>query len=299
MREPIEFSSDGVTLRGYHHRSAGSGPSPVVVMSHGWGATIAMGLGPHAAALTVAGYDVVLYDQPCFGLSDGEPRQRIGPWARTRASRAAIDLAVGLDGVDPDRVAVWGDSGDAERVFLDAATDPRVAAIISYNPTFGAEVPDAPPSRETFDAIQDVLTLDRLPSELAMERGPEPIVSPDPEARCMSPSPQAFRWFLEYGGRHGSGWTNTWSFALPDVGVMPEAYDCLPHVEAAALVVAGRDDEIPVCVPEVQRAALALTSGPQVWRQIGGGHFGALYHPSPLFDDLLEVELEFLGEHLR
>ena len=53
-----------------------------------------------------------------------------------------------------------------------------------------------------------------------------------------------------------------------------------------------------MCVPEVQQAALALTSGPQVWAQVDGGHFGALYHPSPAFDQLFEVQLDFLDEHL-
>ena len=114
----------------------------------------------------------------------------------------------------------------------------------------------------------------------------------------MSPSPQAYRWFFEYGGRHGSGWVNTWTHALPDVGVPFRVHDCLPHVEVPALVVAGRDDEVPWCVPEVQAASLGLTNGPQQFEQIDGGHFGALHHPSREADELRDLQLAFLAEHL-
>jgi hypothetical protein len=91
--------------------------------------------------------------------------------------------------VDPDRVAIWRDSGDAERVFLDAATDVRLGAVIAYNPTFGAQIRATAPSSEVFRAIEQVVACDRLPAELAVEHGPTSIVSPDPDADCMSPWP--------------------------------------------------------------------------------------------------------------
>jgi pimeloyl-ACP methyl ester carboxylesterase len=298
VREGIEFESDGVTLRGFRYPAHGEGPHPVVMMSHGWGATLAMGLEPYAEAFSAAGYSTVLFDNPNFGISDGEPRQEINPWARTRAMSAAVEFATELDGHDPDRIAIWGDSGDAARVFLDAATDDRVAALIAYNPTFGASLPDAAPSREAFERISEVVRSESVAGTEGLHHGPEPIVSADPSIDCMSPSPQAFRWFLEYGGRHGSGWINEWSYAVPDLGVEHSPYDCLPQVTVPALLVAGNDDEIEWCVPGVQEAALRLTSGPQVWRQIDGGHFGALYHPSRAAEEMTKIQVEFLDEYL-
>lgn len=298
MREPIEFVSDGNALRGYLYRAQAPERQPVVVMSHGWGATAAMGLEPYAEAFAGAGFATLLYDNPRFGVSDGEPRQEINPWERTRAMRSAVSLIESIDGLDPERIAIWGDSGDAERVFLDAATDQRVKAVISYNPTFGAELPEAAPSEDVFAEITRVVEVAELPEEMAMRHGPMPIVSPDPTVECMSPSAQAFRWFIEYGGRHGSGWVNQWSYSVPDVGVSHSPYDCLPQVSAPTLMVAGRDDEIAVCVPAVQKAALALTNGPQFWHQVDGGHFGGLYHPSRVAEEMTRIQLAFLGENL-
>lgn len=173
-----------------------------------------------------------------------------------------------------------------------------MTAIISYNPTFGTELSEAPPSDDVFADIARVVEAKELPDEAAMRHGPEPIVSSDTTVDCMSPSAQAFRWFFEYGGRHGSGWLNQWSYVSPDVGVPHSPYDCLPQVEVPALVVAGRDDEILFCVPSVQQAALALTNAPQTWHQVDGGHFGGLYHPSAVADEMIRIQLEFLAEYL-
>lgn len=71
-----------------------------------------------------------------------------------------------------------------------------------------------------------------------------------------------------------------------------------PHVTVPTLMVAGRDDEIAWCVPSVQQAALALTNGPQAWHQVDGGHFGGLYHPSSVADEMARIQLDFLAGNL-
>jgi hypothetical protein len=93
-----------------------------------------MGLESYAERYSAEGLAVLLYDNPNIGLSEGEPRFEINPWVRTRATRDAITHSVGLPQVDAGRIAIWGDSGDAERVFLNAAVDDRVNAVVVYNP---------------------------------------------------------------------------------------------------------------------------------------------------------------------
>lgn len=300
MRESVEFMSDGLTVRGYFYEpDTGVGPYPTVVMSHGWGATLRMGLEPYAERFCDAGFAVLLHDNPNIGLSDGEPRFEINPWVRARATRDAVTRAAGNPDVDTERIAIWGDSGDAARVFLNAATEDRVSAVIAYNPTFGNAVPAEPPNPSLVEGVSEVMAADSLPTDLKVSQGPALVVSADPNVDSMSPSPMAFRWFFEYGGRHGSGWKNEWSYALTQTEAPFSPYDCLPAVAVPVMMVVGRGDEIEWCNPDASRHALAQISGPTTWHDVDGGHFGALYTGSPEFEDAVTAQIRFLGTALE
>ena len=41
-----------------------------------------------------------------------------------------------------------------------------------------------------------------------------------------------------------------------------------------------------------------LMPDPKEWHDIAGGHFGLLYHPSPLFDEATRIQTEFLKRWL-
>ena len=41
-----------------------------------------------------------------------------------------------------------------------------------------------------------------------------------------------------------------------------------------------------------------LMPDPKEWHDIAGGHFGLLYHPSPLFDEATRIQTEFLRRWL-
>ena len=107
----IAFDAEGSTLRGWlyrpqPHRSA----APVVVMAHGYNCLKEFYLDRYAAAIASAGHVVLAYDHRYFGDSDGEPRQELDPWVQVRDYRHAITFAQTLEGVDRDRVGVWGTS---------------------------------------------------------------------------------------------------------------------------------------------------------------------------------------------
>ena len=98
-------------LRGFLVSPAGgSGRLPLVVMAHGTSATIQMMEIEYARAFARAGVAALIYDHRNFGRSDGEPRHEINPWVQCRGYRDALDFAVGLPQVDPDRLALWDDS---------------------------------------------------------------------------------------------------------------------------------------------------------------------------------------------
>src|SRR5680860_868531 len=50
----------------------------------------------------------LVYDHRNFGRSEGEPRQGINPWIQCRGYRDAVKLVERLNGVDPERIALWG-----------------------------------------------------------------------------------------------------------------------------------------------------------------------------------------------
>ena len=68
---PVEFASEGATLRGhlYLPDAGAPPPHPLVVMAPGSSATIRMAFDRHAEALAARGLAVLLYDQRNTGES--------------------------------------------------------------------------------------------------------------------------------------------------------------------------------------------------------------------------------------
>jgi pimeloyl-ACP methyl ester carboxylesterase len=103
-------------------------------MAHGIAGTRDCGLLPFAEAFSGAGLDVVLFDYRCFGESSGEPRQLASPPRHRDDYRAAVEFARDLNGVDPERIVLWGSSWSGGHVVYVAAEDPRVTAVIAQTP---------------------------------------------------------------------------------------------------------------------------------------------------------------------
>ncbi len=103
-------------------------------MAHGIAGTRDSSLLPVAEALAEAGLDVLLFDYRCFGDSTGEPRQLAWPPRHREDYRAAVEFARRLDGVDPERIVLWGTSWSGGHVVYVAADDPRIAALVCQTP---------------------------------------------------------------------------------------------------------------------------------------------------------------------
>jgi cephalosporin-C deacetylase-like acetyl esterase len=79
MYQTVAFESEGARLRGRLYLPENeSGKLPVLIMTHGYSATIeGMVADNYAEAFCRAGFAVLLYDHRNFGISDGQPRQQI------------------------------------------------------------------------------------------------------------------------------------------------------------------------------------------------------------------------------
>ena len=83
-RRDIEFVAEGVTLRGWFYPAeAGGTRGAAVVMAHGFSAVKEMYLDAFAEVFAAGGLNVVVFDNRCFGASDGGPGRRSTPGLRS------------------------------------------------------------------------------------------------------------------------------------------------------------------------------------------------------------------------
>ena len=114
-------------------------PWPLVVMAHGWAAVKEMNLDYFAAAMCDAGLAALVFDHRGFGASEG-PRGDIAPHRQIDDFAFALSVAERMDGVDPDRLGVWGTSFSGGHVLCLAQRDARVRAVVSQVPTISGSV---------------------------------------------------------------------------------------------------------------------------------------------------------------
>ncbi len=135
-REPVTFESGGVRMAALFFPGEGPGPArrPCVVLGHGLGAVKEARLDAFAERFAAAGLACLAFDYRGFGESGGEPRQVVDIRRQQEDWRAAIAFARSLDGVDPDRIGLWGTSFSGGHVLEVAAGDNRVRAVVAQVP---------------------------------------------------------------------------------------------------------------------------------------------------------------------
>jgi pimeloyl-ACP methyl ester carboxylesterase len=104
-------------------------------MATGMGGTKDSGLLPFGEAFAGAGLDALMFDYRGFGESAGQPRQLAWPPRHREDLAAAVDFARTLDGVDPDRIVLWGWSWGGSHCLHQATDRPEgLAALILVGP---------------------------------------------------------------------------------------------------------------------------------------------------------------------
>jgi pimeloyl-ACP methyl ester carboxylesterase len=299
MFEPVQFRSEGAVLRARLYRARDRSPSPCVVMTHGTSATIRMVADDYAGAFHRAGMSVLLYDHRNFGDSDGEPRQEINPWIQARGYRDAVAFLRTRPEIDAARIALWGDSYSAMHVLIVGALIDGLAAVAAQIPSCGMELPGIEPSDANLAALKSIFDGGDVAGTAETTTGPLPVVSCDQlNAPSLLKPIQAFRWFIEYGGRHGSGWENRVTRVVPRTRVPFSPYLTAPYLRAPTLMMVARDDEMVHCNRAVQQAVFDRIVAPKMLYEIAGGHFGLLWSPGPLFDEAVQQQVKFLREAL-
>ena len=126
--------TDQIDLAGKIYLPEGTGPHPVVVMSHGFSAIMDMGLDSYARAFEQVGLAALVYDHRNFGNSGGNIRQEVDPWQQIRDMREVISHARIHPELDSSRIGLWGTSYSGGHVLIISAEDRRISCVVSQVP---------------------------------------------------------------------------------------------------------------------------------------------------------------------
>ncbi len=294
-REDVTFASGKDDCAAWHYiPESVAGPCPCIVMAHGFGGTRDTGLAPFAERFVAAGYHVLVFDYRSFGDSGGEPRQVISIGRQLADWQAAIDFARTLEGVDPDRIALWGSSFSGGHVLVAAVRDGRVAAVSSQVPMMDgyAAIKNMRGSlglarqlrftaRALADAFRGLLGISPLMVPIVGPPGTLAVMTaPDAEQGLMAIAPPDFR--NEVAARIG--------LAVPSYRPFKYA-DRLP---CPILIQASIGDS--VAPDEAASAAAERAGGKARLERYPIGHFDI--YVSPARERAVSDQLEFFSQHL-
>jgi fermentation-respiration switch protein FrsA (DUF1100 family) len=295
-RRDIEFSAEGVVLRGWFYRAEGAtGRAPTVVMAHGFSAVKEMYLDAFAEVFAAAGLNALVFDNRNFGASDGEPRLEIDPWQQVRDYRNAITYASTLDDVDATRIGVWGSSYSGGHVLVLGAIDRRIKAVVAQVPLVSGSANIAELVRADFRAgFRDMFDADRAARFAGDPPVMVPVVDEDPLAPSALPTPDSWTWFTETGKTRAPSWRN--EVTLRTVEMLGE-YEPGTYIGRISptplLMVVAREDHLTpahLAIDAYERAR-----EPKKLVILPGGHFDAYVDG---FDGASVAERDFLVEQL-
>lgn len=241
------------------------GDVPVVIMAHGFSGVKEMGLDRYAEVFANAGMAVIVFDHPCFGASGGTPRQEVNPERQLRAYRDAITWGQGIEGIDGDRIGLWGTSFSGGHVIVLASIDERITTVVAQVPFLASPLDDIP------DELATIL----LDDDKRVSKGADPltipVVTPETDGPgALSPDPDAWGFFHGWE-RLGSSWRNqvTLKSIARLVGYKP--LNSAPDARVPIMIVAARNDVLAPYETAVHAHSLMPPESELI--TIDAGHF--------------------------
>ena len=159
-RSDVSIWSEGTRLAGEVFRPAGAtSPGPAILFCHGWSGVKSHLVPRYAEAFARAGYICLFFDYRGWGESDGKLiaapgappltkagvetmpvrviREVVDPLDEVADIRACLAWLLTEDGVDPNRVGLWGSSYGGGLTTYVTGTDPRVKALVAQIGSYG------------------------------------------------------------------------------------------------------------------------------------------------------------------
>lgn len=296
MRHDIEFkTSDGLTLRGWHFLpEQRQGKVPTLVMCHGFGGLKEMNLDDFGAAFAIAGFGAVVFDNRCFGDSEGEPRQEVNPWLQISDLRDAISFAQTLDETDPNRIGVWGSSYSGGHAIVVAALDRRVKCVVAQAPLIsGVENFRRFIRADMLPMVRAMLEGDRAARFKGETPGTMPLVAPNTDAVAVMPTTDAWE-FTELIKPRAPNYRNYVTIRSVDMFSTYEPGLYTHRVTPTPLLmIIGSEDT--VCAPDVAYKAFERALHPKKLVILKCGHFDPYVKE---FDKAFGAARDWFVEHL-
>lgn len=159
-RKSVVVWSEGSRMAAEVLRPRGaSGPTPAILLAHGWGGLKEHLIELYAEAFAAAGYVAMAFDYRGWGGSDGRIiaapdapmltaggertvavrvlREVVDPVDQVVDVRNALAWLIAEEGVDPQRVGLWGSSYGGGHVVSVAGQDDRVKALVAQIGGYG------------------------------------------------------------------------------------------------------------------------------------------------------------------
>jgi hypothetical protein len=292
-----EFISENVILRGRWYSAQDKLEAPCIIMCHGTSATITMCLSDYASEFQKRGFNVFLFDHAGFGRSDGKERQTINPWVQAKGIADAVSFVKTSNDHHNGKIILWGDSFAGMLVLTAGAVVEGLTGIVSFTASCGLQILNFENPKQDFKifkAIFDEGNFDQL--EDFSRDGPMAVVSADQEINASLLTPiQAFKWFIDQGGKFNSGWENRVTRVIPQTEVPLTPLLTAPFITAPVLMMVGKDDEMPLISRDVQIEVYDRIESDKELYEIDGGHFGAIYPKSEIFYEAISKQSAFIN----
>ena len=292
-----EFISENVILRGRWYNAQDKLEAPCIIMCHGTSATITMCLSDYASEFQKRGFNVFLFDHAGFGRSDGRERQTINPWVQAKGIADAVSFVKTSNDQHNGKIILWGDSFAGMLVLIAGAVVEGLTGIVSFTASCGLQILNFENPKQDFKifkAIFDEGNFDQL--EDFSRDGPMAVVSADQEISASLLTPiQAFKWFIDQGGKFNSGWENRVTRVIPQTEVPLTPLLTAPFITAPVLMMVGKDDEMPLISRDVQIEVYDRIESDKELYEIDGGHFGAIYPKSEIFYEAISKQSAFIN----
>jgi acetyl esterase/lipase len=287
----VAFDSQEAHCAAWLYRPDGKGPHPCVILAHGFGAIREMGLPAYAERFAQVGLATLVFDYRHFGASEGEPRQLLDIKQQLADWAAAISYARRLDGIDPERIALWGTSFSGGHVIEIAARDRRIAAVVAQVPFVDGLASTRTLGfrhilRSTVAGMRDVLRqlLRQSPYYVKLVGAPGTLAAitiPGAEEGYRSEVPPDVQWENSVAAR-----------VLLRVGSY-RPVKAAAHVQCPLLICICEGDLLTPPQPAIKASRLAPQGELCCYR---GGHFDV--YAGEVFEQALSDQCHFLTRHL-